>query len=273
MPSEEVVSGPTPALQFRGDLADTPLPELLYSIDRFQVPGVIEVVRQGVVKQIFIKSGNVVHASSTDLTDSLGSYLERSARLSPHQTAEIMAERRNSSKRLGVLLIECGLLSPVEVYAAIRTQVEEIVWSLFSWSDGAVSFRIGEFQDPAMVRIQLPVRQVILEGIRRSAHAKILVARLGRKETVFEPDFHNEALIEIALTARDLALLVLVDGKRTLYEISQAGPYSVADNAKLLYAFHVMRLIRKAAVPERPAERPDRGATGAIKIRFKPPLS
>jgi len=270
--------------QFRGDLAQTALPEILYSIDRFRVPGVIEVRKGEVVKKIFIKGGIVVHASSTDLDDSLGSYLLRTRRLSPEQYRASMRERRNSSHRFGVLLIELGFLSPLEVYTAIREQIEAILWSLFAWPDGGVTFEIGEQQTSGAVSIQLPMRQVILSGIKRAPNAKPLVARLGEKDTVFEATYHLEALIESALDGQDLELLQRVDGKRTLYEICKSGPYSVAENAKLMYAFQVMQWIRRtdrAATRETGAGGSgeseasgadgNRQSSGAIKIRLGTP--
>lgn len=259
--------------QYRGDLSQTALPEILYTIDRFQVPGVIEASREGIIKQVYIKEGNVVHATSSDRNDSLGSYLQRNGALSPEAYMDTMRERERSNKRYGVLLIEHGLLSPGEVYRAIRKQIEAIVWSLFYWQDGSVIFSIGDFREPDSVRIQLPMRQVILQGIRRAPDAKAMVVRLGRKETVFEPCYKAEQLIELALDADEYRLLGLADGRRTLYDICTQGPRSAAENGKLLYAFQILQLIRPAGTAEaRPETRvPQEGTagTGAIKIRFK----
>ena len=263
------------SFQYRGDLSQTALPEILYTIDRFQVPGVIEASREGVVKQVYIKEGNVVHATSTDRADSLGSYLQRSGVLSPEVFLETMRERERTNKRYGVLLIEHGLLSPSEVYRAIRKQIEGIVWSLFYWQEGSVIFSIGEFREPDSVRIQLPMRQVILQGIKRAPDAKALVTRLGRKETVLEPCYKTEQLIELALDGDEYRVLSLVDGKRSLFDVCTQGPHSAADNAKVLYAFQILQLIRTptAASTAPPEPRRDDGTgatgTGAIKIRFK----
>lgn len=261
------------SFQYRGDLSQTALPEILYTIDRFQVPGVIEASRDGLVKQVYIKEGNVVHATSTDRADSLGAYLQRSGVLSPDVFLETMRERERTQKRYGVLLIERGLLSPAEVYRAIRKQIEAIVWSLFYWQEGSVIYSIGEFREPDSVRIQLPMRQVILQGIKRAPDAKALVTRLGRKETVLEPCYKMEQLIELALDADEYKVLSLVDGKRSLFDVCTQGPHSAAENAKVLYAFQILQLIR-AAVPASaaapPPEVPRREeGTGAIKIRFK----
>jgi hypothetical protein len=210
----------------------------------------------------------VVHATSSDREDSLGNYLQRSGVLSPEIFAETMTERERTKKRYGVLLIEKGVLSPGEIYRAIRKQIEAIVWSLFYWQDGSVIYSIGEFREPDAVRIQLPMRQVILQGIKRAPDAKTLVARLGRKETVLEPCYKTEQLIELALDGDEYKLLSLVDGRRTLFDICTQGPHSAAENAKVLYAFQILQLIRIPGVTPPPPE-PRREETGAIKIRLK----
>jgi Domain of unknown function (DUF4388) len=256
------------SFQYRGDLSQTALPEILFTIDRFQVPGVIEARRGLLIKRVFIKEGNVVHASSNDREDSLGRYLEVSGLLSREQFDATMRERERANKRYGVLLMERRLLSPGEIYDAIRKQIEAIVWSLFAWQEGSVAFSIGEYREPGSVRIQLPMRQVILHGIKRAPNAKAMVARLGRKETVFEPCYQAEELIEIAMDADEYSLLQLVDGRRTLFEICTQGPHGAAENGKVLYAFQVLRLIRQVSA-EKPAPRATLRETGAIKIRFK----
>jgi hypothetical protein len=63
----------------------------------------------------------------------------------------------------------------------------------------------------------------------------------------------------VALDEGELKLLRLVDGKRTLYEVCTSGPFSPAENARLVYALYVLRLIRR-----RNADRP-----GVLKIRFR----
>jgi hypothetical protein len=265
--------------QYRGDLAETALPEILYTIDRFQVPGVIAASRGGIVKQVFIREGRVVHATSSDRDDSLGSFLQKSGVLTAEAYQETMRERERTNKRYGALLVENGVLSPSEIYSGIRKQIESIVWSLFYWQDGEVTFSIGDFRETDAVRIQLPMCQVVFQGIKRAPNAKTLVSRLGRKETLFEPCYRTEELIETALESADMKLLSLVNGKRTLYDICTQGPHSPAENGKVLYALQVLRLVKSVGVAaiagvagvaeELEEPRPREEATGAIKIRFK----
>jgi hypothetical protein len=234
---------------------------MLYTIYQHRVPGVIECRRGEILKRVYLRDGAVICASSTDRQDSLGAFLRAAGRITADQhTLTDKVRSASPEKRHGELLIEHGILSPAQLYDGIQEQIRSVVWSLFSWEDGEVTFAIGDFEEGEMVRIYLPMRQVILQGVKRVPDAKALVARLGKKETVFEPVWSTEDLIEVAMDDAELKLLRLVDGKRTLYDVCTSGPFTPAENARLIYAFNVLRLVRR-----RMADR----ATGVVKIRLR----
>ena len=247
--------------QYRETLEDTALSEMFATIYRHKVPGLIEISRDDVVKRIYINEGNVIHATSTDRADRLGAHLYRTGKLTRQQLVETRRNRSQSGKRHGQLLIEEGLLSPGELYESIRSQMESIVWSVFSWQRGEVTFRIGEFGEPIMIKIHLPMRQVIVRGIKQVPDTKSLVQRLGRKNTVFGPSYTTEDLIDVALNADEYRLLRLVDGQRRLYDVCTEGPFSVSENARLLYAYRILNLIEKV-------DESGKG-TGSVMIRYK----
>ncbi|QQR73740.1 MAG: DUF4388 domain-containing protein [Holophagales bacterium] len=245
--------------QYRGDLKETALPEMLHTIYRTRIAGVIEASRGEIVKRVWIKDGDVVHAASSDREDSLGSFLRRSGRVPPEDLEAASRQRGATARRLGELLVERGVLSPAAVYRAIREQAEAIVWSLFSWEEGVVAFSIGEAAPHEAVRILVPMRQVIVQGIRRAPNAKTLIAKLGRKETLFSPCYRVEDLVEIALDEREFQLLSMVNGRRSVFELCTQGPLSPAENGKLLYAYSVLNLVRRSEGEE----------GGVIKIRMR----
>ena len=55
----------------------------------------------------------------------------------------------------------------------------------------------------------------------------------------------------------------MVDGKSTLYELATKGPLAPPENARLLYAYSVLQLIRKLGVAEPAA------ASGVIRIKLR----
>lgn len=245
---------------FRGELSETSLPEVLSTINRHSMPGVVEANRDGIVKRIFIREGYILFATSSDRADSLGRFVIDRGLISPAAATELAKARDSGTSRLGEVLVERKFLPPAEVQDAIRKQIEGIVWSLFTWERGEVTFRIGQVDEPNLIRIDLPLRYAVLRGVEKVPDAKRLVARLGRKDTVYEPCHRTEDLIEIALDADEYKQLCLVDGKRTLYDLCTQGPRSPGDNGKMLYAFQVLQLIRQRAE--------DR-SSGGIKIKFR----
>lgn len=256
------------AYKYRGDLARTTLPEMLYTIDRFHVPGVVEARRDRVIKRVYLRAGYVIHASSTDRRDSLGAHLLEKKSVKSEILEELSTQRRHSNKRLGVMLLEQGLLSPAQVLRAIREQIEAIIWSLFYWEEGEVTFGLGELEAADMVQIQLPIRQVIIRGIRQAPDARLMVSRMGDKETVLEPCFEIEELVETGLDIGDFKILRAVDGKKTLYELCADGSKPAAEIAKLLYAFQILHLIcpQGQAKVETAEKKPIRN--GPVKIRL-----
>ena len=230
--------------QYHGNLSETTLPEMLYSIDRFRVPGVIEAKQGDVIKKVFIRQGYIVHASSTDRRDSLGAYLTKTAAIPNDLLKGLAKMRQKATKRFGVLVLERGLLPPSQMLEAIRGQIEEVIWSLFYWNSGEVTFGIGELEETDMVQIRLPIRQVIVEGIKQAPDAKQLLARLGHRDTIMEPTFEYEDLIETGLDSKDFNLLRSIDGKKSLFELCSEGPEAPGQVAKMLYAFKVLHLVQ-----------------------------
>jgi hypothetical protein len=251
----------TSTYKYHGNLSETTLPEMLYSIDRFRVPGVIEAQSGDVIKKVYIRQGYIVHASSTDRGDSLGIFLAETGAVPADLLKGLSKMREGSSKRFGVLVLERGLLAPTQMLEAIRAQIEGIIWSLFYWSEGEVTFGIGELEETDMIQIQLPILQVITKGIKQAPDAKSLLARLGNKDTIMEPSFEYEDLIETGLDRQDFKLLRSIDGKKSLYELCSQGPEAPAQVAKMLYAFQVLHLVHGR---EQKAARKD----GPLKIKL-----
>ena len=108
--------------QFTGNLEETFLSDMFALISQNSVPGVMEITHDGCRKQIYVSGGNVVHAASSDRSDRLGAYLYRQGLLTREDLMKTMRERDTTDKRHGQLILEHGLLSPKELYEAIRSE-------------------------------------------------------------------------------------------------------------------------------------------------------
>jgi hypothetical protein len=236
MTSEEFV--------FRGDLESDSLPEMFATIHRHGVPGVLECSRDDVSKSVYFATGDIIFATSTDRAESLGASLLRDGLITEDQLRLSSDElRRTSGRRHGTVLVQMGFLEPHELGSSVRKQVQSIIWSLFSWAEGSVTFRVGTFRGDEVYKIKIPTARAIFEGCRYLPDPKQVTARLGGRSSVLKPVRRPPHLDGIELDDDEQTLLDLVDGERTLYELCQAGPLNPGINARILYAAKVLRMV------------------------------
>ena len=239
-----------------GELAETPLPEMLATIHRYRVPGMLEAQLGDATKRVFILDGDIIFASSTNRAESLGEMLVAAGQITVDQhRASTLLLLEHPEKRHGQVLVEMGLLAEAEMRAAVLEQVQRIVWSLFSIPEGRVTFALGEDRADEVYKLRIPTPRAVLHGCKTVGDAKRLVGRLGNKATVFSRPAPPEHLAGLELEANEEQLLGLVDGRRTLFELCEQGPYSPSLNARVVYGFQCLGLIRK-----------DKEPSGGIKV-------
>ncbi len=229
---------------YHGDLTAMPLPRLLATVGRYQVPGETEIERDGERRLLSFADGCVVGAASTDRSESLGEFLLRSGRVSRAQYEVSTGELARSAPGLrhGAVLVQMGFLSSEDLAAAVREQNRQILWNLFNWERGRVVCRVGRTSSGART-LNLPIPRVILSGCKRISDVRVATARLGGRQTVLQRQEWPEHLGGFRLESGERSLLDLVDGKRTLFELCQGGPMSPGINARVLYAFSELGLI------------------------------
>lgn len=229
---------------FRSELEKTPLPEILATINRYGVPGVLEVTREGVKKEIFFLDGDVIFATSTDRRESLGQYLVRSGEITKDQLARSSEELENTpGARHGEVLVRMGFLSQSILGKSVRRQVQAIMWSLFNWNEGRMCFTVGTSREDETFKIKIPTARAILAGCRRIEDPKVITARLGGRGAVFKRLPRPQHLEKFRFEADELELMELVDGKRNLYELCEGGPLSPGANARILYALVELQMV------------------------------
>ncbi|MDX2436887.1 MAG: DUF4388 domain-containing protein [Acidobacteriota bacterium] len=229
---------------YRSELEKTPLPEILTTIHRYGVPGVLEVSREDITKKVFFLDGDVIFATSTDRSESLGEYLIRSGEITREQLAQSSEELASApGARHGEVLVRMGFLSQGVLGKSVRRQVQSIVWSLFNWNEGHMCFTVGTSREDETFKIKIPTARAVLAGCRRIEDPKIITARLGGRGAIFKRLPKPAHLEKFRFEADELELLELVDGKRNLFELCEQGPLSPGANARVLYALVELQLV------------------------------
>jgi hypothetical protein len=223
----------------RGTLAWIALPELLRELQSAPATGILTLTTGGVRKALYLKGGRVVFAMSTVPGDRLGELLVREGRITPEQKEESVRDL-SQGRRQGRALVEAGILTPDELWQAVQMQVREIVFSVFQWDEGAFQFEESVLPERERITVDLDVRSLIIEGLRRVDPTAAIRARY--------PDIH--LVVERAEEPPDCLhpwerhVLSLVDGERTVLEICQESEAGEGQTLKALYAFLSTGIVR-----------------------------
>ena len=229
---------------YRGDLSESTLPEMLATIHKYHVPGVMKLRQDDMVKRIYILDGDVIFASSSDRSESLGEFLLARGRITKVQLRISTDEMtRSPGMRHGRVLVQLGFLQPEELGPLVREQVQTILWSMFDWDHGTVTFEVGHFREDEVYKIKIPTPRAILSGCKRIRAGKKITSKLGGKNVVFRRLVVPDHLSGLRLEAGERQLLEMVDGKRTFIELCQAGPFGPGINARIVYALSLLGLI------------------------------
>jgi hypothetical protein len=207
---------------FTGNLKTLSFGDILQLIATGKKTGLLKLNRPQGGKLLFFRDGNVIAAASESAAEEerLGQLLLRRGLLNQEQLDKALKRQAAKGKRLGHTLIELGVLERATVVDALRAQVEEIVYSVFSCPEGDFQFIDNETPDPSHILVELNSLNVMMEGARRFDEYNEIAHALPAGDTVIRlnpsPQLSEP---EITLTAEDAEVLTAVNGERTLDEI------------------------------------------------------
>src|SRR5882672_10897834 len=90
-----------------------------------------------------VRDGKILSATSTGPEGSPAHYLLRGGQITRDQF-EAIVERENQGERVTRALIELGILTPKDLWEALRRQARSVILELFGWERGEFFFREGD---------------------------------------------------------------------------------------------------------------------------------
>jgi|WetSurMetagenome_2_1015567.scaffolds.fasta_scaffold69508_3 hypothetical protein len=163
---------------FRGDLAETPFPQVLASIGREERTGVLRVRKDSSARTMAFTKGllDIEPAAFDDQ-----GFLDWLAALGAALPADLERgrdEARRSGSSLARALIQAGVFPAARLWELIESFTRAEIQAAFNWAQGEYSFEPRERgPETALVR-GLPLPGLILEGIRRMANFEIIEKNL-----------------------------------------------------------------------------------------------
>jgi hypothetical protein len=248
-----------------GSLSDRSACEVLADLCREGETGVLRLTEGSSEKAVYFRKGKIVFASSKDPEDRLGALLLARGVITRTQHEEAAAKIR-TGVRLGTVLVQMGFLPAAELPKWVREQVKEILFSVFSWTDGTYRFEAGPLPSDEMITLRLSNEEVFLNGIQRVEKWSVLRKGTGEIRIPYRlvPN-HRDLLKEIPSGAPEQGILRLLEaGPLSMEEAAAKSSLNTLRAYQIFFALRILGVVvpEPGAAPAEP-EAPGPGVSDA----------
>ena len=226
-----------------GVLRAVSVPDVLTFVNMLKKTGTLSLRTETSVRRLYWERGELVFASSNLPEESLGSFLVRHGRITPDQNLQ-SGLQVEPGKRQGKVLVQMGILTPKQLWWAVKNQVLEIVYGLFSVREGTFFFEETEEANEEKIKLSTSTTNIIMEGIRRLDEWPRI------KELI--PSDHLVPLLTpsevrdpgVRFLDGELEILALVDGRRSVRNIIYHSNLDEFETLRVLMAFVLARYVQ-----------------------------
>ena len=235
-------------LDLQGNIERFTLPEILQLIASGRKSGTLGIQRDDSIVMVYFKQGNIIYGYGPRQTYHLGQLLKDRGVISARQLEDairIQAQTENS-KRLGEILVARRFIDRADLEAVVTQQVEQLLYSLLSWTSGSFKFYEDQFPTDEEIVVNLSVENVILEGLRRIDEQNMISETLPDLSAVYTISASQGGRTRnVALEAAEWNIMALVDGHRTFEQVAEASPMDREETLKKLARLKLAGLITK----------------------------
>ena len=244
-------------MAIKGSLKEASLPDVVQLLFLGRRTGCLSVASEHNFGSIWFDEGWITFAGMVARADRIGERLVAAGRITLEQLEEaIAAQAAMPGRRLGEMLVHLGLVTAAELEAELRRQVEETIYTLFSWTSGTFSFEVGARPDVPDAVLRLNPEGLLLEGARRVDEWSVIAKKITTVDAVyaFEGEPRSAADNDAQLVESERRVLPLINGVNTVREIVDGTGLSEFEVCRVLFGLlSAGRLRRVATAPPPPA--------------------
>ena len=211
-------------LDLQGSIERFTLPEIFQLIASGRKSGTLGIQRDDSIVMIYFKEGQIIYGYGPRQTFHLGQLLKEKGIITTDQLEEAVTiqARSENTKRLGEILMSRRYIDRSDLENMVTRQVEDLLYSLLAWQSGSFKFYENQFPTEEEITVSVSVENVILEGLRRIDEMNLVKETLGDLKEVYTISASQGGRTrEVSLHANEWNLMALVDGHRTLEEVSR----------------------------------------------------
>ena len=116
-------------------------------------------------------------------------------------------------------MVRMGILDAARRRSLLEEQVKEVIWSTFSWTEGAYGFSPMRPQRADLVKLSVFPGDLILEGVERTETLVALRQRMPATRRLVPTADPPYGLHELKLAGPQAMLLAYADGSKTVEDL------------------------------------------------------
>jgi hypothetical protein len=231
-----------------GNLKTVSFSDVLQLLSTGKKTGTLTVASGVRKKEISFREGNIIYASSVNSNeDLLGNLLLKRGKIGKKDLERAITLHKQTGRALGATLVDMELFDKEEVADCLRMQIEEIVYNLFSWSDGEFSFLEGQTPKNIPFMVNLSTMNIIMEGTRRIDEWMEIQKVLPPNDVLLRVKLLTHASSDqVTLSLDEFKILSLINGERTLPDLIACSPIGEFPTCRAAYRLIVAGLVESA---------------------------
>jgi hypothetical protein len=226
-------------MELEGSLKAFSLPEVLQFLNMGKMTGVLTIQKEDTTVSLVIKKGKIIDATMAGRIRPLGQLLIDRGLLKRSDLEEVLGQQQtiDTDKRVGQILVDRHIVSMDQLRDALRLQIEEDVWDLFSWDQGYFKFEYSTDQTLADALVEIDIEPILIEGSRRLDEWHKIIKNIPSDDVVpaIRP-LVDTAHTDMALSDQEWTVLSLVNGYYNVGAICNRSGFGRFETYRILNA-------------------------------------
>lgn len=222
-------------MALKGNLQDFSTTQLLNLVNLARKTGKLTVENPSRKAVLYFRDGRLIHSSTNADEGHLVAMLLKTGKLSKDQAQAVNSQASNSSDRvIGKYLMDARLVSRDDIVQGVKDYMLEIVYDLFTWTEGRFHFEQDVATGNDRITVPLNLDNVILEGSRRIQELDKLQDELPDLNKI-ALKITDKPLRDVKLTQDDWRVISHIHPRNTVKQIAQNNSMDEFQIRKIVY--------------------------------------
>jgi hypothetical protein len=236
-------------MPLNGDVKTFPLSAIVQMIQDERKTGMLTVVNPRRRCTIYFKGGIIIFVrGNTDAELRLGALLLANNLINEDRLQDMLAVAKAMEKRLGTVLLERNHVTGEQLASILNLQFKEVVTSTLSWDDAKFTYTDGLDGYVEDIKVELDPVRLVAEARKRGEFKGLI----PNDQVIFQINPRVDTTKSVH-AARDLRVLLLLDGRRSVVHLIKETGYSRLAVYRSLAKLHAQNAIIRKGADKQPA--------------------